>query len=157
MSLSIQPELTTSNRQRYLRPLKVSIATTVSAEFFLLVVFGIILFPEGPLLNKVVWTLVFCGVGMGATLGTFIDLTIVGRWQSWKAIGATMLLSTAILGIACDMLCLALDRQFGYFGGAEASALFVSVGVFLAAPGGILLGWLLFTERGRRLLDRLGL
>lgn len=156
MRLLIQPEQTTSDRQRYLRPLTVSIASTMTAEFFLLVVFGIILFPEGPLLNKVLWTLGFCGFGMGATLGTFIDLTIVGRWQGWKAIGATMLLSTAIVGIACDMLCLTLDRQFGYFGGAEDSALFVSVGVFLAAAGGVLLGWSLFTDRGRRLLDRLG-
>lgn len=128
----------------------------MTAEFFILVVYGIVLFPEGVLLNKVLWALVFCGIGMGASIGTFIDLIITGCWQGWKAICVTMLLSTAILGIACDMLCLTLDRQFGYFGGAEDSALFVSVGVFLAASSGMLLGWSLFTDRGRHLLDRRG-
>ena len=157
MILLAKLEQKTSDRRRYWRPLKVSIASTVSAEFFLLVVFGIILYPEGPLLNKVLWTLVFCGFGMGATLGTFINLTIEGRWQGWQAIGATMLLSTAILGIACNMLCLTLDRQFGYFGVEEYSALFMGVGISMAATGGMLIGWLLFADRGRRLLDRLGL
>jgi hypothetical protein len=98
----------------------------------------------------------FCGIGVVATMGAFINLFIVERWQGWKAIGATMLLSVVVLGIACDILCLSLDRQFLYFGGAEDSVLFVGTSILGAAVGGMIGGGLLFTEFGQQLLDRLG-
>jgi hypothetical protein len=90
-------------------------------------------------------------------LGAFIDLITVGSWQGWKAVSATILLATAVLGIACDMLCLTLDKQFGYSGGAKDCVLFVGTRILGAAVGGMFGGGLLFTDRGQRLLDRLGL
>jgi hypothetical protein len=157
MILLPQPQRESSQRQGYLRPLTVSIALSMTAEFFLFLVFGVFLFPAGPWLNKLLWTVVFCGIGMGATMGAFIDLLIVGRWQGRKAIVATMLLSIVILGIACDMLCPSLDRKFLYFGGAEDSVLFVATSVVMAAIGGLIGGGgVLFTKFGQQLLDRLG-
>lgn len=57
-------------------------------EAFLLVVWGLILFPEGSLLNKILWTIGFCGILM-STLGgvavgwmcfTARGREFVGRW-----------------------------------------------------------------------------
>jgi len=152
-----QSQLESSERQRYLRPLIVSIALSTTAEFIVFVVFGLLLFPEGPWLKKLLWTVVFCGIGMGATTGTFISLFIVDRWQGWRAIVATSVLATIILGVVCDTLCLSLDRQFLYFGGAEDSVLFLGNGILMSAVGGLIVGNLLFTDRGQHLLDRLGL
>lgn len=90
-------------------------------------------------------------------MGALINLFVVDRWQSWKAIIATTILAIAVLGIACDMLCLALDRRFLYFGGAEDSLLFLRGGFLMAALGGLIAGWLIFTERGQQVLNRLGL
>lgn len=73
-----------------------------------------------------------------------------------RAVGATAFVSPVILGMACDMVCLILDRHFGYFNGAENSVLFVSGRILTAALGGMLVGVLLFTDRGHELLDRLG-
>ncbi len=149
--------LALSERQRYLRPLIISIALSVTAEFIIFVVFGLILFPDGPWLNKLLWTIVFCGIGMGATVGTFINLFVVGRWQGWSAIVATTLLATIILGIVCDLLCLNLDRPFLLFCVVKYSFFFVTGGILMAVVGGLIIGGLLFFERGQRLLSRLGL
>ena len=54
-------------RKLYVRPLIVSLFFAVVGELLLLVIYGIILFPEGNILYKVLWTLVFCGIGMGST------------------------------------------------------------------------------------------
>jgi hypothetical protein len=64
-----QPQREIYDHQGYLRPLMASTASYMAAEFFLLLVFGLILFPGGPLLNKVLWTLVFCGIAMGQRWG----------------------------------------------------------------------------------------
>lgn len=43
------------------------------------------------------------------------------------------------------------------FGGAEDSFLFLRGGFLMAALGGLIAGWLIFTERGQQVLNRLGL
>ena len=76
-------------RKMFLRPLIISLFFAVAGELLLLVIYGIILFPEGNLMYKVLWTLGFCGIGMGATLGAGINLFIVGRHAGLKAIFIT--------------------------------------------------------------------
>ena len=147
----------TDQRKQFLRPLQVSIALSMSGEFIIFLIFGLILFPAGNWVNKFLWTVVFCGIGMGATLGAFINLFVVQRWQGVKAIIATTLLSIGLLGIACDLLCLSLDRQFQYFGGTIHSDVFLINGMVMATIGGLFGGWLLFTEKGQQLLSRLNI
>ena len=143
-------------RQQYLRPLWLSIAFSVFAEFLLFLIFGIFLYPAGNLLNKFLWTVVFCGVGMGSVVGAMLNLFVVDRLEGMKAVLATTALSAIILGIACDLLCLSLDQHFQYFGGTENAGLFLGGGMLMAALGGAILGSLLFTSKGQRLLTRLG-
>ncbi len=145
----------TINRQRYLRPLWVCMALSAVGEFLIFIVFGVLLFPGGNLLHKFLWTTVFCGLGMGATLGALVDLWIVDCLSGISAVMGTVALSTGLLGIVCNLLCLHLDHSFHYFGGAENELLFFVNGLIMAAGGGALASGLLFTSRGQSLLNRI--
>jgi hypothetical protein len=144
-------------RNKYVRPLKVSLIFCIGGEVLLLLVFGIFLFPEGNLFYKILWALLFCGVGMGGALGSLINLLIVDRLDGQKAVWTTVALSFVLLGILCDLLCLKLDSIFNYFGGSAHSLVFVIVSMVLSTVAGYLIGWLCFTAPGRRLLGRAGL
>ena len=139
-----------ANRVSYARPIKLSIALSMLGELVIFVVWGVILYPEGSVLNKLLWTVFFCGMGMGGTVGALIALFVVDRLDGLAAILATTLLSIGVLGGACNLLCLSLDEHFLYLGGAENRSLFVGNGIVMSALGGLLVGWLSFTERGRR-------
>jgi hypothetical protein len=141
----------------YVRPLIISLFFAVAGELLLLVIYGIILFPEGNLLYKVLWTLGFCGIGMGATLGAGINLFVMGRSAGPNAILLTILLSFLIMGVACDLLCLNLDLHFNYFGAQASPLLFSAGGVLGSILAGAGIGGLLFTEMGRSLLERIGI
>ncbi|MHC4587517.1 MAG: hypothetical protein ACYS3N_23570 [Planctomycetota bacterium] len=130
---------------------------TEFGELLLLILFGIILFPDGSMLHKALWTLVFCGIGMGATLGAFINILVVDRFHGMKAIFTTTALSLIILGIACNLLCLNLDKHFHYFGGSSNPYLFSFGSVFGSVIGGLIAGTILFTEKGNKYLERLGI
>lgn len=146
------------NPASYLRSLYVAIAFSVAGEAFILVVFGLILFPEGSLINKVLWTLLYCGVGMGATLGALSNMFVVNRIKTVaNSIFATALLLAMVLGVACNLLCLNMDMHFHYFGGYTNLTLFYVNGLVMSIIGGMMMGWLLFTARGNRVLDKIGL
>lgn len=144
-------EIISATRSMYIRPLVYSIGVSVFGEFLLLIIYGVMLFPGGNLLNKVLWTLVFCGVGMGATLGTFIILLVVGRYAGKRAIIPTTLLTVLLAGIICNQLCLALDRHFGYFGGGEDPLLFTLGSIIGSTVGGLMIGWLMYRDSQRNL------
>ena len=144
-------------RKMYIRPLIISLFFAVAGELLLLVIYGIILFPEGNLLYKVLWTLGFCGIGMGATLGAGINLFVMGRYAGPNAILLTILLSFLIMGVACDLLCLNLDIHFNYLGAQASPLLFSAGGVLGSILAGAGIGGLLFTETGRSVLERIGI
>lgn len=144
-------------RRQYLRPLWLGILFATAGEFLIFLVFGLLLNGPGSWVTKLVWTVGFCGIGMGSTIGAFVDLLIVGRWSGVRAIAATCALSTAILGIACNVLCWRLDVGLHYFGGAEHPTIFLVNGVLASGIAGVALGALLFTDAGRGWLDRRGL
>lgn len=137
-----------SLRRRYLRPLRLAILFSVLGESTIFVVWGLLLYPEGNVPKKFLWTIVFCGLGMGGALGSLVALLVVDRLSGWRAVAATVSLSTPVLGVGCNLLCLELDQHFLYFGGAENSPLFIWDGVVMSAVGGAALGWLCFTEAG---------
>jgi len=144
-------------RKMFIQPLIISLLFSVGGEFLLLVIYGIVLFPEGNMMYKVLWTLGFCGIGMGATLGTGISLFIIGRYAGPKAILLTILLSFLIMGVACDLLCLNLDLHFNYFGAQTHPLLFSAAGLLGSLIAGAGIGGLLFSERGRSTLEGIGL
>ena len=146
--------LVMDTREMFIRPLIISLLFTVVGEFLLLVIYGILLFPDGNMIYKVLWTLVFCGIGMWATLGTSINLFIIGRYAGLKAILVTILLSFLIMGVACDLLCLNLDLHFNYFGAQINPLLFSTGGMLGSLIAGAGIGGLLFSRTGQSIMER---
>ena len=142
---------------KYLRPIKLSILLSVTGELYLLIYYGLIQYPEGSIVLKFLWTVVFCGLGMGSTLGAFVNLLLVDKLAGYKAILATMLLSFLVLGVACNLLCLNLDQHFHFFGGHENPRNFLVSGIILAPVGGLILGLALFTRQGQQAVTKFGL
>ncbi len=97
------------------------------------------------------WTIVYCGLGMGGAFGAVLVLGFFGRVDGWLAVVLSVLLATVILGLFCNTLCLRLDITFNYFGAISSSGLFLVNGMVLSAIGGALVGWLTFTEHGREI------
>lgn len=144
-----------SARERYLRPIKLGIALSVLGESVIFVVWGLVLYPEGSVVNKLLWTVLFCGVGMGSAVGATVSLLVVDRLEGWKAVAATTAASVLMLGVACDLLCLQLDRHFLYFGGTEDMGLFLGGGLAMSTVGGVIVGWACFLPSGRAAYARL--
>lgn len=140
--------------QAHLRPIKLAILLSVFGEAIIFLVWGIILYPEGSLINKFLWTIVFCGLGMGSALGAIITFSVVGKFKGTKAIIFCSVLSGIILGVFCNYLCFNLDLHFNYFGGQKTPDLFIWNGIIMSFLGGALLGWLCFTKRGSNLLNK---
>lgn len=147
--------LTEDARKMFIRPIIISLVFSVVGEFLLLVIYGIILFPGGNMIYKVLWTLVFCGIGMGATLGTSISLFIIGRYSGLKAILLTILLAFLIMGVACDFLCLNIDLHFNYFGAQTNPLLFSAGGMLGSLIAGAGIGGLLFSKTGKSIMERI--
>ena len=155
MEDTVQAARDVAQRQR--RALWLSIALSMLGELTILLVWGIFLYPAGDLATKFLWTVVVCGLGMGSTIGALLVLLVVGRLWGAAAIAASTVLSTLVLGVGCNLLCFQLDTHFFHsFGGAENSGLFLWNGVFMAAVGGAITGWLVFTDSGARILTRFG-
>jgi hypothetical protein len=144
-------------RKMYIQPLMVSLGFSVIGEFLLLIIYGIILFPGGNMIYKVLWTLLFCGIGMGATLGTCINLFVINRYSGIKAFLLTILLAFMVMGIACDLLCLNLDLHFNYFGAKTNPFLFSTGGILGSLIAGAGIGGLLFSKAGQSLMGKLGI
>ncbi len=144
-------------RAQYLRPLWLGILFAMAGELLVFLVFGLLLNGPGDWQTKLLWTVGFCGIGMGSAFGAFVDLLIVGRWTGLRAIMATCVISTVILGVACNVLCWRLDLGLHYFGGAEHPMLFLTSGIAGAMAGGAAVGALLFSDAGQRWLDQHGL
>ena len=100
----------------FARPLKLAILFSVLGEAVILLVWGFYLFPEGSWFNKFMWTIVYCGLGMGGAFGSVVALGLLDRVDGWPAVVLSALLSTVMLGLFCNTLCLRLDMTFGYFG-----------------------------------------
>lgn len=145
------PEITAED---VLRPLKLSILLSILGEAVILVVWGIVLYPEGNLLHKFLWAIVFCGLGMGAAIGAIIALVVVGRWTRAFAVIFCAELSAIVLGLFCNYLCYSLDMHFNYFGSNETPLLFFISGIVMATIGGAIVGWFCFTEKGKRILSK---
>jgi hypothetical protein len=144
-------------RKIYTRPIVVSLGVCIFGELLLFILYGIVLFPQGNLLYKFLWTVVFCGIGMGATVGAFVNLFIIDKYSGIKAIIFTILLSLATLGVLCNLLCLQLDLHFHYFGAETNPILFLIGSIPGSIVAGVVIALLLFSRKGDKILHRFSL
>ncbi len=142
-------------RSDYLRLVRVAVGLTVAVEVFYLIVWGVILFPEGPFLSKLVW-ITTCGVAMGSVIAVLTIAFVVGRLDGKAAMFASAGIVFAV-GTFCTFLCSRIDVAMNLWGGAAQTTLFIWGGMIPALAGGLFYGWLLYTETGRSLLTRLGI
>lgn len=130
------------NKINLLRPVFIALLLTLGAEAVYFIAWGIILFPGGSLLGKLVWTLT-CAISMAAVIGV-LTMTVVNQDTPPYPAMLRAALSMAVVGIYCSFLCSQIDVHFNFFGGRENSAIFIAAGVVPAVVGGALYGWLVY-------------
>ena len=142
-------------RAQFVRPIVVAMALTIFGELLILYMWGIALFPAGSLASKLVWT-VTCGIAMGATIGSLVNVFVTGRIRPRIAALISSLIYFAVLSF-CVGLCYQIDLSLRLFGAVEAPALFILGGLIPALLTSVLYGWLLHSARGQAALARVGL
>ncbi|MEQ9642757.1 MAG: hypothetical protein RIM84_22225 [Alphaproteobacteria bacterium] len=143
------------DRDFVFRVLTLSIAMTTLAEVVYLLVWGIILFPNGPLGSKVVWTMT-CGVAMGSVIGA-ASLIFATQIKFRGRLAICFAGSFLSVSAYCSVLCSQIDTSLSYFGGADHQTLFLLGGIVPATIGSTIHAWLLLNPIGTDLLRRIGL
>ena len=134
--------MTDENLHPLHRTFIIAVTLTTTAELVYFTIWGLFLFPEGDVVGKLIWTMT-CGIAMGLAIGAITYLWVEERFRGGEAVWGAALVMAAV-GSYCAWLCSRIDIRFGYFGGAENSALFILSGVIPAVFGGLLYGWLVY-------------
>ncbi|GAD94769.1 hypothetical protein ANI_1_306114 [Paecilomyces variotii No. 5] len=155
--ISTDEELKTARKRRaiYIRPFFLFWFNSLFAEIIFLAVGVFIMTGTRDLFYKVMWTLVFCPLGMGGAMGGLINCFIVDHYYGKKAAHFTGILSLLILS-TCNYLCYSLDRHFGWFGASDHPMWFHWRYPMIWGVGYVN-GLLLFTDEGQERLTRMGL
>src|SRR5215813_1205149 len=142
--------------RRYVRTLKTYILLGWSVETFFLF-FGMAMFPQlhPPLLGRLIWTQILCGIGMGAAAGAIAYLAGSRFKQGTRA----AFWATAIGGlvyVACNNVCFFVDTKPGvdYWGAVENPVLFLTKGDLGGLALGFVGSWLLNSKKGISLLNK---
>jgi hypothetical protein len=148
-------EIARKRRQIYLRPFILFYVSSLLAEVVFLIVAVIFFSGWRDMGNKMLWTLVFCPLGMGGAMGSLTSFFLVDQIYGQRAVWFTAILSLLVLG-SCNHLCFLLDHYFNYFGSTTHPLWF-----HLRYPGIFISGWstgkLLFTDDGQKKLVRWGI
>ena len=121
--------------------------------------FGMFMFPQlhAPWINRLIWTQIMCGIGMGAAVGALAYVAASGFKQGSRA---ALIITGLVAGTAyvvCGTVCYWVDALPGmdYWGSHENPPMFHYKGVI----GGVLLGitgsWLLNTKKGLSILNKI--
>ncbi|CEL10560.1 hypothetical protein ASPCAL13677 [Aspergillus calidoustus] len=147
----------TAHKRRiiYIRPFLLFWLSCLFIEIVFLAVGVFIMTGTRDLFQKVMWTIVFCPLGMGGTLGGLINTFIVDHHYGKKAAHFTAILTLLVLS-TCNYLCYSLDRHFGWFGASEHPMWFHWRYPALWVIGYVN-GLLLFTDKGQEMLARMKL
>ncbi|EIT83382.1 hypothetical protein AO1008_03715 [Aspergillus oryzae 100-8] len=143
-----QPIITTADvikaaqkrRNIYIRPFLLFWLNSLFAEIIFLAIGVFIMTGTRDLFYKVMWTLVFCPLGMGGAMGGLINYFIVDHYYGKKVAHFTGILAL----------------HFGWFGAAEHPMWFHWRYPMIWAVG-YGNGLLLFTNEGQEKLARMGL
>lgn len=144
-------------RLMFTRPLALAIGLSVALELLNFLLFAVLPGGSDYLLAQFVWMVGIGGLGMGAVLGVFLDVIVVGRIEGKDAIRSTMLVSFLTLGVVAKLLTINMKLLSGNFVLVQWPGVYFIVGSMLAITGGFVLGWLLFSEKGNTYLAKHGL
>jgi hypothetical protein len=121
--------------------------------------FGMIMFPQlhPPLIPRLIWTQILCGIGMGAAAGAIAYLAASGFNQGSRAALILTAIGAGATFVVCNNVCFFVDTRPGmdFWGTTENPTLFLVKGNI----GGLLLGvvgsWLLNTKKGVSVLNKI--
>lgn len=143
--------------RRPARTIKLFILMGWMTETFFLF-FGKVMFPQlhPPLIPRLIWTQILCGIGMGAAAGAIAYLA----GSRFKQGSRAALIATAVGGlvyVACNNVCYFVDTRPGvdYWGAVENPLLFLTKGDLGGLALGFLGSWLLNTKKGVSLLNKI--
>ncbi len=145
------------NRLMFIRPLSLAIFMSVTLELINYIIFTLVSGTSEYLLGQFVWTVLIGGLSLGAILGVFLDVILVGRLEGREAIKGTVLLSTLIIGVSGKLITLGLLPVFIPVSIASAPFAYFFTGLLSSALGGLIIGYFLFTDAGNERLAKLGL
>jgi len=98
------------------------------------------------------WTAI-CGIAMGSVVGAlallFTDVQSRGFWPGL----VISVIFFAVTG-ACTFICVAIDANFDFFGGAQNPTQFILSGLVPALIGAGLYAWLLSSHAGDVIIKR---
>jgi hypothetical protein len=117
------------------------------------------MFPQlhPPLLGRLIWTQVLCGIGMSSAVGAVAYMASSHFKQgSWAALIITGIVAGAAFSI-CGEVCYFVDTLPGvnYFGSHEGPLMFRLKGDIGGFGLGLLGSWLLNTKMGVSLLNKI--
>ena len=144
--------------RRPARTIKLYILLGWSCETLFLF-FGMIMFPQihPPLIPRLIWTQIMCGIGMSSAAGGLGWLAASRFKQGSRAALIITGIVAAAVFVVCANVCYFVDQRPGmdYWGSVENPTLFLLKGNI----GGFLLGvtgsWLLNTKRGLSVLNKI--
>lgn len=142
-------------RNLYLRPFLLYTLMSGATELVLFLISIVVFSGLHDVHIKFVWTMVFCTIGMGSTMGSLTNYFITDRYSGSTAVWMSAFLSSIVLS-ACNFLCFILANHFDYFGAVDHPWYF-HLRYPLIFLGGYQNGKLLYTEAGFRKLTRLGI
>jgi hypothetical protein len=148
----------TASKRRiiYLRPFLLFYLNSLLAEIIFLAIGVFIMSGFDDLYGKVMWTLVFCPLGLGGAMDGLLNCVVVDNLYGMKAVHFTAILALLVLS-RCNYLCYNLDRQFFHWFGAAEHPLWFHWRYPMIWLVGYKNGWLMFTDEGQETLAKLGL
>jgi hypothetical protein len=149
------PAQVIKRRNLYLRPFLLYTFMSGAIELVLFILSIIFFSGLHDLHIKFAWTMIFCTIGMGSTMGSLTNYFITDRYTGKRAIWISAFLSSGVLS-ACNFLCFILANHFDYFGAIDHPWYF-HIRYPLIFVGGYQNGKLLYTEEGFRKLTKLGI
>lgn len=142
-------------RLLYIRSFLLFWANSMVAEVIFLAAAVIFFSGWRDIVQKAIWTLIVCPLGMGGAMGSITNVFLVDHYYGQKAVWFTAVLTLLVLG-SCNQLCFSLDHHFGYFGASSHPLWF-----HWRYPAIFLAGWstgkLLFTDEGQETLATWGM
>ena len=121
--------------------------------------FGMIMFPQlhPPLIPRLIWTQVLCGIGMGAAAGAIAYLAASRYKQGSRAALILTAIGAGLTYVVCNNVCYFVDSLPGmdYWGRVENPVLFMTKGDVGGALLGIAGAFMLNTKWGMNVLNKI--
>lgn len=139
----------------YIRSFAAAAVFTVPSEAMVYVLWGMVLYPDGNIVAKLIWTAVDAVV-MALAIGLMVGF-IVGQRYEGAVAAVISSFCYAIVLFGGILIGYEIEMEMDLFGVQHDTELFVLTSIVPALLTAPLYGWLLHSKAGKALLVRVGL